>query len=339
MDPRVSVLLCSLLAATQVAGQCCLGARNVEADSAGGAWRVTATSLTGTGIRFHGPYHYRFDFFERMQGGKFAKRDSFELKWNSRAHFGMELFVSPTGNGVAIEFPNDHLAFYTRDGKKIYDSGPRVPVELAKDGDNVILCRVFPLRDTGGSMYLEDGRVFLPLGTRVTKELTNQVIVYLRLDARRVRAAMEHVDHCVRDLASPDEAIRKRAREGLVYYSHLSIPPLERELEHAKDPERKATIEEILSSLRMWKCMARPDSWRDLSFLLGLVHYPDAIISSKAERYLVSLLGTHLRKHGLQETYQNREWMEETLQWIRKHRAVLRWDPIKECYSLPDEDR
>lgn len=136
----------------------------------------------------------------------------------------MDLFVSPTGNGVAIEFANDHLAFYTREGKQSCDSVPRVPVELAKDGDNVILCRIFPLRDSNGSMYLEKGRVFLPLGARVTEELSNQVIMYLRLDDERELAAMEHVETCIRDLTSLDEAVRKSARDGLVYYAHLSIP-------------------------------------------------------------------------------------------------------------------
>ena len=99
-----------------------------------------------------------------------------------------QFLLSSLKKRCSIEFPNERLTFYTRAGKEIFDSGPGHPVEVTDDRHSITLCRVVPMRDMTGSMYVEDARVFLPLVELVTKQLDNQVIWFLQLSAKQVKA-------------------------------------------------------------------------------------------------------------------------------------------------------
>lgn len=328
-----SVVLMAALARLQA--QCCLGARNFEVESRGGEYRVEATSQTGTGIDFHGPYHYRFRFLKRAAGDRYDEESSFDLKWDTREHFGMELFVSPTGNGFAMEFPSERLSFYAKDGRKIFDAEPGHPVELSDDGYSVILCRRVRMRD-GGSWYVEDSRVFLPLGAPVTNQLTDQVAWLLQLDEKQVDGAVRDIGAYLHDLNSPDPGLRERGRRGLVSCAFLSIRPLQQALAQAADGVHRERLREVSLALRGWEDRAEPGSWHDLSLLLSLRFYPDSLIRRRAGWCVVSLLSPVLKKRCERDGVLVEELLEQTLEWVRENQSRLRWDAEKSAFVLSE---
>lgn len=118
-----------VVALSHLPGQCCLGAQNTSVLSSNGRYRVEATSLTGTGHQSHGPYHFRFTMYrvaEKARDGKPATKDAelgtFERQWDSRAHFHMQIVVSPTGNGFLFGCPmQPQVQFLGRRGRVLRD--------------------------------------------------------------------------------------------------------------------------------------------------------------------------------------------------------------------------
>ena len=188
-------------------------------------------------------------------------------------------------------------------------------------------------------MYVGDSRVFLPLGALVTDQLDDQVIWFLQLDAKGVKAALAKIPGHIQGLASPEAAVRQEARQGLMYYAHLSLAPLKQELQRAKDAAYRVRLKEVLIALRMWEDLAKPDSWRNLPFLLSLGFYPNEVISRQARDQVVALLAPTLVNHALGKTLGKEAWKKELLQWVRDHPRHLRWDPKKGQFAIIDDDK
>ena len=116
MQTIVVVSLLALLAAASPA-QCCLGAQDAEVDSPGGRYRVEAISQTGTGHAAHGPYRFLFRTLRFGLDGEPELIGEFERAWDSRAHFSMQIAVSPTGNGFLLGSSLEQgLRFFAPDG-------------------------------------------------------------------------------------------------------------------------------------------------------------------------------------------------------------------------------
>lgn len=339
MQPRALVIRSiAMLTATlcPLQAQCCKGAYDVTGRSPDGRYRVEATSQNGTGLDVHGPYHFRFRFLERQPGGQYEELNTFEVKWNTTAHFGMELFVSPVGNGFAVELPNDYLSFYTRAGRKIFESGP-CPLEPTRDGASVILCRPVPLR-RDGTTHVEGSRLFLPLGARVTDQLDDQVMSLLHLDEKRVAAGARDVAEHVRELDSADPEVRQAARRGLLYHAFLSIRPLREALAKTDDPVLRKRLAEVLWELRMWEDRAGEDAWHDLPLLLALSSYPDELIRQRAAFRVVSMLSPSLRKPYESHGRLDEALLPEALRWVRENQERLRWDSTTGEFVLRKKD-
>jgi len=306
--------------------QCCPGAQDLTASSPDGRFVVEAKSLNGTGPSVHGPYHFRFRLLERTDGGRLEERGSFERKWDIDDHFGMELFVSPTGSGFAIEFPNEHLTFYRRDGRKVFEAAPGHPVQLSEDGHSVLVCRTVWMPGGGSGWHAEGSRVFLPLGTQVTPRLGDQVLWLLQLDAAERRESDRRIATHLGALHRADPEQREAAREGLLAHAFLSIPPLRLALAEAQDPSSAERIQELLTALRMWEDHVGQQPWRDLSLLIGLCYYPDELIRGRARWRVVSLLSPGLRQPYERDGVLQRDRLAAAIEWIQSHRDTLRWD-------------
>ncbi len=325
----------ALLVATAASSpaQCCLGARNLSAESVGGEFRVDAKSLTGTGIDVHGPYHYRFGFSRRTTDGDYEEQSSFEWKWETTTHFTMELFVSPTGNGFAVEFPTDQLTFFRNDGEKLFESAPGHPVRVTDDGYSVILCRSVRMRHSG-SYYLEHSRVFLPLGALVTDRLSDQVMWLLQLDQRQLAGGKREIAESLEDVASDDATRRAAGRRALLYYAYLSIHPVQAALAKADDAAHRQRLTEILSALRMWKDRAGTPAWRDLPLLLSLCAYPDEMIRRRAKWRVVWLLSPKFRAPFEKNGTPDRSRLDQALEWVRTNQDRLRWDETERGFVM-----
>lgn len=116
---KTALWLALLIAPLQA--QCCVGAQDQNVLSSNGRYRVVAKSLTGTGPGSHGPYHFRFTTYRVGEGDQKAiELGAFERHWDSRAHFHMEVIVSPTGNGFVLGCPmQQEVQFFAPDGRML----------------------------------------------------------------------------------------------------------------------------------------------------------------------------------------------------------------------------
>ncbi len=102
--------------------QCCVGAYHVRSTIEGGKFRVEARVISQ--LHGHGPYHYRFELFEREAGDKWVPRGRFDKKFDTRDHFRIDVFPSETGNGIWLRGPDreddaGHLDFYDMQGRRL----------------------------------------------------------------------------------------------------------------------------------------------------------------------------------------------------------------------------
>jgi len=103
---------------TAASAQCCFGAHHVGSSTASGDFRVEARSLGKIGA--HGPYHFRFELFDRGAQDKWISRGAFEKKFATNAHFTMDVVPSETGNGVFVRGPGEKdLRLYDRQGQEL----------------------------------------------------------------------------------------------------------------------------------------------------------------------------------------------------------------------------
>ncbi|MBK9386154.1 MAG: hypothetical protein IPN34_15180 [Planctomycetes bacterium] len=195
------VVLFSFLAwGASARAQCCLGAQNVSAISANGRFRVQAISVVGTGIQHHGPYVYRLRMEARSEGS-WRELGVFDLRWETREHFGLELYVSSTGNGVLIDMSGSpNLEFRTARGELVA-SHPRSVFDLSaekpKDSRYLTIIDAEPVPIPGhrnALNYVPCGRLFLPFGAPVGSELEQRLLDLLSPKPRdtSVRATAGH---------------------------------------------------------------------------------------------------------------------------------------------------
>ena len=303
-------------------GQCCLGAQHRSALSLGGEYRVEAKSLTGTGPNAHGPYHFKFQFSKRNAKGQYDELHTFELKWNVTSHFNMKIMVSPTGNGFAVLFPYEQMTFYRCDGKKVIHLHEKRSYSMDKDGHNIRILEYVYLQYGGDTV--EDGRFFLPLGTKATKDVSYQVSRFLQYDPKRQKDAEEEVMKVVRKLASSNESARVQAKKEILRYGFLAIPALTELANSHGDLWIQTTVKELKEKLSGWSDVNLKSGWRNLELLKALLHYPDENLRERAMYRLWEFLPESVPKKRT-----------ELLVWLAENQPKLTWNEKKFKYVLP----
>jgi hypothetical protein len=300
-----TVLILLAMAAPAMA-QCCLGAQNGKAVSKNGRYKVEATSMTGTGPRFHGPYQFKYTWSELDDTGKFQETHSFEVKYESTNHFRMGVLVSPTGNGFWVEtsIAERSLVFYSKTGKKLRGYDLQSPV-LSEDG-----------------LYLVDGetKLFVPFGAPVGEVLDRQLKELLQWSPDQ--GDKEAIAKAVKDLDEDDAAVREKASQTILT-AGLSAAALEKLIGEAPSVESKDRATRLLEEIRYGKA-AGHDVWRDLTLLGALLFYPNAEVAALARGRLEKLLPAEGRP-----AFDPAAWRE----WIESNRGKLRWDEKTQSYK------
>ncbi|MEM7561053.1 MAG: hypothetical protein AAF394_18160, partial [Planctomycetota bacterium] len=288
--------------------QCCLGAQDIVSTSIDGQYRVSADSLTGTGPKAHGPYHFRFRFQKKSELGKYEQLHQFELKWDTHAHFGMKLMVSPTGNGFAVLFPSEQLAIYRSDGLLMYKSKERLKFSPEADGYCVTAVEIIRFGRSG--LGVEDSKIFLPLASKVTKMLDYQAIWYLFSNPERLNREIEEILAATRRLHSSTPEVRAKSHDAILRYGVSAIPILKKAATQTSDTKQKERIASLLQELLPWTEYSGPDGWRDLGLVAALLYYPDAEVSKRARVRLESWLEVDMRQKSVDDLHD----------WVLKNR-------------------
>ncbi|MEZ6197165.1 MAG: hypothetical protein R3F20_15765 [Planctomycetota bacterium] len=292
MKPVFRTLIVAVLAMLLAAGaeaQCCRGAQDLTADSPDGRFRVEATSLTGTGFEKHGPYHYRFRTLERLADGNYEERGSFEYRWPGRDHFGMQLRVSPLGNGFLMEFPTDLLTFFDRDGTVLYRSSEPRSHEVVGRGTTVDL--VEHVRFGRSTYGIVAGSLFLPLGAEVDRRLDAQMIWFLRASAADITSARDELTRTIDELIRGDATDAARLTPTILRHGPLAVTVLRERREHWSGHWPHAKIDRLLEPLSPWASFLDDPLRSDVDLVLAALDYPDALVRRAAVRSLVDRLG------------------------------------------------
>lgn len=307
-----------------LAGQCCLGAQNQSVLSSNGRYRVEATSLKGTGPDNHGPYHFRFTTWRvggKAVAGKPAVPDvelgTFEREWDSRAHFHMQIVVSPTGNGFLFGCPmQESVQFLGRDGRVLRD----IACATKQHIDHYDHKRKKTTAQKHSVRLFAEGRqteVWVPLGQVVGPELQASPwqrgvpVTYAPIgkDAKprwrsfgdeekrwllrmftwspkrgeHERAAVE------RALARLDEAPSHRvARDALVDLGLSAVPILRARLVDEIDADRRTALAAVIARIDTRLC-GHEAPWRNRELLEVVSEHPDGDLRSCARGRLRAL--------------------------------------------------
>jgi hypothetical protein len=332
-----AILVAVLMFAAQPAwSQCCLGAHNVMGESIDGRFRVHGDTLTRVG--HHGPYHYKFSFLEKTTSGEYRELNAFEEKWEVQDHFNMEIMVSPTGNGFAVDFPHGCLTFYRRSGEQLFrldsahtldpdikrlnqtaewlrDIGKRSrSYELDRDGYNVQIIKTIWFGN--GGMHSQDSTLFLPLGTEATDLLDAQVIWFLHgshqmlpHDENLIKQALARVTDESR--APTEEEIRE-----FLQYGCSALPMLQEVMQGIKDEQVRLRLSKLLKDLEPWVGLSDESHLRDLELIGSMLFYPDSAIRELARWRIEQLV----------QRSTDKETNSQINEWIQKHRNQLKWN-------------
>lgn len=309
----MAVLLGQLLG--QPLAQCCVGAYDQDVVSSNGRYRVVAKSQNGTGPGSHGPYHFKFTTFrvaDKPKDGKAAPPDvelgSFERRWNSRAHFNMEIVVSPTGNGFVLGGSmQKEVHFFGPDGRALreikcgggrgqyVDSYDHLRKKTAAQKHSV------RLYGTGKTSRITE--LWIPLGQIVGPELEalpwgrgqNQKYGPIPSDAEpfwpplaapekrwlmsmmtwskaRGRHERQKVQKGLEQLLA--EPCHGPARQPLIELGLSAVPVLRERLAIETDPDRHGAIRAVLERIDQRLC-GHKKPWQNRELLSAVAAHPD----------------------------------------------------------------
>lgn len=296
------------LAASAQGDPCCFGAQSESAVSKNKRFRVEAIPLEP---HSHGPYRYRYTWFERGLEGSYRDSSSFEVRYDSTNHFQMSLFVSPTGNGFLVwtTISRPSMIFYSRSGERLYSVeavDPTVSLypESTASEDGATL-RVFERGSGVIGRRERDRRLFLPMGD----EAAGVAELLRPPEAADPKPFFSSLDH-------DDPDVRERAVLAIEALGVPAIEALTLELGRTRSSEASARMEEILANIRQ-KTKDHAHPHRHLLLLSCALSHPDPAIASVARERLRALLPR-----------------EATLEaaWIEAHLEALHWDEDRRCY-------
>lgn len=302
--------------------QCCLGAQDMTVSSRGGRYRVEAKSLTGTGPLSHGPYHFRFSFQAKSDTDGYDKLHTFKLKWDTRAHFNMQIMVSPIGNAVAVRPPIGHLVIYSPKGEPLFKYPRQCKFTIGQNGYNIVTHDLH--RFAGSGLRVEDSVIFLPLQSEVTKTLSFQSIWFLFCRPKMLNREREEIVSAIAQLQSSDSDAVASARVVLLRYGFTAIPQLDRALNAVTEPAVRKQIDNLLTELAPWRPYSGSDGWRNLGLTASMLYYPDAMVRKRARARL---------ENWLEADFTGRS-DDELHNWVDRNHATLQWNESKEKYLI-----
>lgn len=330
-----ATLLCGSLAA-----QCCRGAQDEEALSENGVYRVLASSLTGTGHRVHGPYHYEFAFQVLGDNGEWRTVSTFERRWDNKRHFAMSMLVSPTGNGFLLQTSLEPaLVLYGREGRRLREVRGRPGMRVGLEGRETGLYRtVRALEDRDGKRWqTRKASLFVPMGSAVGAELRREPggawqeapaedrVFPPDVEAESWLRRMLHWEERIgeRQAAEAEAALRpwisgeEDVLEKLTDLGLSARPVLEAALAETRGAELDR-VREALAALEL-RSAGHPAPHRNLELLCALLEHPDEQLAATARSRLLRILP---------------EGVSPDLGWVREHRGRLRWDGESGSYRL-----
>lgn len=308
-----TVVAAALVAVPRPAeAQCCLGAQDVAAESAGSRYRVEATSLTGTGFYQHGPYHYRFRWLTRTPDGSFVEQHAFEVRYDTDAHFSMRIYVSPIGNGFLLATSiADRIVFYAPAGEPVLSyarESLRIqgPERGAREGFYLRLLSSEARTAEGGVLiYDPAGYLMLSLGSPVDERLDRQIVALLAgPDRADLGRRVERLD-------ADDPATREEATRTLTLAGMLVRSDIEARAQDRSSPEAASRARRILEALGPWRTVDAASLDRDLVFLSGLLAHPAEAVVAAARARLAAILPPAF---------------DGSRAWVDAHASALRWD-------------
>lgn len=317
------VLVTMLFPRTPAQAQCCLGAQDVIATARNGMVRVEAISLTEKGPSHHGPYRYSLRWSEKI-GAAFHETHRFEVRYDTREHFSMDIYISPAGNGFLLDASiSPKIVFHDPTGRVIrrwkrtelmvgwYDP-------LDETGHFLMLWDPEPvksLRGQSGLNYARNGELFLPASERVGPELEARLLTLVVPPPRSSEGLEADIGH----LRHRDVAVRERAAERLRAAGAAAVDLLER-FARDEDVDGREVARGLLDELVIRQCgVERP--WRDVGFLSALLLYPSARVARAATARLSAILSDEV----LHECPSRN--LRGTAEWFQEHLRQIVWSP------------
>lgn len=341
LTPACRLIVSFAVALAPAAAQCCLGAQDSHAQSPGGEFHVDARSTLGTGHAVHGPYTFEFVTWRTTSTGGRVELGRFERTWDTRAHFFMQVFVSPTGNGFLLDTSLEPaLVFLAPDGTELRrvrsaSKGAIWPDETITDP----LClRVFAAWDGHGGHRC---RLWLPLATMVGPEEVEGPRETGRPKAWRIAdgAPCWPMDRGERDRLrqalhwSPAQGEREAAaaraamdewlakdtaamEDAVVAFGLSAVPVLRARI--AAEPALAPRLQSPLARIRSDLC-GHDEPWRDLALLVAMLGHPDAELAADARSQLQRVLPAGALPNA---------------EWVAAHREDLVWDLATDRHAL-----
>lgn len=308
-------------------GQCCLGAQNDSVLSSNGRYRVEARSLKGTGPSNHGPYHFRFTMYrvaEEARDGKPASKDielgTFERQWDSRAHFQMQIVVSPTGNGFLFGCSmQEQVQFLGRKGRVLRDlvCSSRQYIDSYDHKRDKTKAQKHSVRLFAAGKLERQTEVWVPLGQVVGPETREKPwqrgspVVYAPIGAdvqplwqsfgeqekrwllrmltwspkrgAHDRAAVERLWGKLK--AEPSH---RAARDALVELGLSALPILRAQLADEKGADQRLAMTSVIDRIDARLC-GHDDPWRNRELLEVVAEHPDSDLGNCARGRLRAL--------------------------------------------------
>lgn len=324
------------------AAQCCLGAQDCHEQSVGGEFHVDARSTLGTGPHVHGPYTFEFVTWRTTTDGRREELGRFERTWDTRAHFSMRVFVSPTGNGFLLDTSlAQDLLFLAPDGSELRRVRGAAKGSVWPDATIVdpLRLRVFAAWDGHGG---HRSQLWLPLAMMVGSEEIQGGRGRGEASTWRVHdgAPCWPVDRGERDrlrLAlhwSPAQGEREAAAAGAALDAWLATSSAATEdavvafglsamavlrARIAAEPASAPRLQPLLARIRSDLC-GHDEPWRDLALLAAMLGHPDAELAADARSQLQRVLPAGV---------------PTTAEWVGAHRRELVWDHTAHRHALP----
>jgi len=316
---KTALWLSLLIAPLQA--QCCVGAQDQSALSSNGRYRVVAKSLTGTGPGSHGPYHFRFTTY---RVGNDDKKDTelgtFDRHWDSRAHFHMEVIVSPTGNGFVLGCPmQEAVQFCAPDGRVLREMNGAFGQQV-DSYDHLRKKTKWQKHSVRLLAKANSGRqaeLWLPLAHIVGPELQAQpwhrgkALTYapiaknakplwppLAAAEKRWLMSMltwspargEHekvaVQHALKTLLV--EPLHRGSREPLIELGLSALPLVRAQIAHAKNDDCRAALQAVIAGIDARLC-GHKEPWRNRELLAAVADHPDVDLRNCARGRLRAL--------------------------------------------------
>lgn len=324
-------LVVILFSAAGMQAQCCLGAQDVSAESKNGLFKVEAKSTTGTGPDHHGPYDYKFAWFEKDWGGNFVEKNSFEVHYETNNHFNMRVAIPPTGGGFLVDTGiSKEVVFYGTSGERerVYDRMELMikwGESLEESGFYLMLLNSQPKKlGPNAFSYTQDGVLFLPLGVRAKEPLDSQILRFLAMNEEKLDSAWKNLSEWVEKLNDEDPDARDEAYKNLSDNAFLVVGKVQQLSAKSPSEEVKRRLDALVSENAGWLGLGGDRMIYNLVLMLGLLEYPNPKVTDAARSRILDIVSAqHIKNYST----------EETRKWLQRNISAMKWNEKTKVYE------